>query len=173
MFTTACMADTRMVYMYNFFIVGLVRNCCVVDHQLQYWTHKCPHYRFIALNPIFSAKSQWDPGITKSLIPNPGIGKTGLRLQSLLVTVFCNYMPANTCFIVWYICAIQPIIWRWYSDHKTVSVFVTFGAGNGAGEISTCSVSSFLYQLTSHNGNSCCCETVACHGRQSAHEMIK
>jgi len=57
-----------------FFTVGLVRNHYAVDPYRFGQTHIVYIIRSTAVNPTFFAKSH-NPGITKSPIPNPEIGK--------------------------------------------------------------------------------------------------
>jgi len=52
----------------------------------------CVYVHILVVNPVFSMRSCNpggipDPGITKSSIPNPRIGKPGLGLQSLMCIV--------------------------------------------------------------------------------------
>jgi len=72
---------------FSLFIVGLIINCYAVDLWIRYWTHIARIVGFIVVNTIFLAISCNPgriPGITKSSLPKPRIGKTSLGLQSLV-----------------------------------------------------------------------------------------
>lgn len=72
---------------FTLFIVGLIINCYAVDLWICYWTHIARIVGFIVVNTIFLAISCNPgriPGITKSSLPKPRIGKTSLGLQSLV-----------------------------------------------------------------------------------------